>query len=217
MVYLRKFFGVLVVIAVLVFSLQATSFAATKDTTKRMEQNSGTTENQTHKPSFLVKPGMKSESVKIVQKLLLELGYPVGQIDGICGPGTADAIKQFQMTHDLIPDGIVGEVTLAYLHRAEPIANRNMRAISMVASAYSAYDPGNSHYTATGSFLRKGLVAVDPKVIPLGTRLYIPGYGNAIADDIGGAIKGNRIDLAFDSHGEAIQFGRQNITIYIID
>lgn len=214
---MRKFFGVLVAIAVIVFSLQATSFAVAKDTTKRMEQNIGTMENHTPRHTFLVKQGMKGENVKIVQKLLLELGYPVGEIDGVCGPGTDDAIKQFQMTHDLIPDGIVGEVTLSYLHRAEPITNRNMRAISMRASAYSAFDPGNSSYTATGSYLRKGLVAVDPRVIPLGTRLYIPGYGNAIADDIGGAIKGNRIDLAFDSHGEAIQFGRQNITVYIID
>ena len=59
-------------------------------------------------------------------------------------------------------------------------------------------------------------MAVDPHVIPLGTRLYIPGYGFAIADDTGGAIKGHVIDLAFDSHQEAINFGVRHITVYIL-
>ena len=54
-------------------------------------------------------------------------------------------------------------------------------------------------------------------MIPLGTRVYIPGYGEAIADDTGGAIVGNRIDIAFDSHEEAIYFGRQQLEIYIIE
>ena len=87
----------------------------------------------------------------------------------------------------------------------------------MNASASSAYDSGNSQYTSNGSFLRKGLVAVDPAYIPLGTRLYIPGYGYAIADDVGGSIKGNRIDLAFDSHSEALAFGRRNVVVYIVN
>lgn len=167
--------------------------------------------------TFLVKPGMRGENVRIVQTLLIEIGYPVGAVDGVFGARTAEAVKQFQMMNGLIADGNVGAVTLAYLKRAEPIANRNMRAIFMNASGYSAYDPGNSSYTATGSLLQKGLVAVDPNVIPLGTKLYIPGYGNAIAADVGGSIIGNRIDLAFDSHGEALQFGRRDITVYIID
>lgn len=89
--------------------------------------------------------------------------------------------------------------------------------MTMNASAYSAYDPGNSHYTFGGTYLRKGIIAVDPTVIPLGTRVYIPGYGYAIADDIGGAIKGNRIDMAFETHREAMQFGRQQVTVYIVD
>ena len=76
--------------------------------------------------------------------------------------------------------------------------------------------PGNGKYTATGSRLRKGLVSVDPKLIPLGTRLYIEGYGYAVADDVGGAIKGHRIDLAFDSRAEALQFGRQSVKVYIL-
>jgi 3D (Asp-Asp-Asp) domain-containing protein len=57
-------------------------------------------------------------------------------------------------------------------------------------------------------------VAVDPRVIPLGTRLYIPGYGWAIAGDTGGDIVGNRIDLGFDSLRGAMEFGRRDITVY---
>jgi 3D (Asp-Asp-Asp) domain-containing protein len=62
----------------------------------------------------------------------------------------------------------------------------------------------------------KGVVAVDPRFIPLGTRLYIENYGYAIAGDTGGAIKGNRIDLAFNSHHEAEAIGRRNVRVMIL-
>ena len=61
----------------------------------------------------------------------------------------------------------------------------------------------------------RGIAAVDPDVIPLGTRLFIPGYGEAIAADTGGAIIGNKIDLVMDSYGEAMEFGRQDVTVYV--
>jgi 3D (Asp-Asp-Asp) domain-containing protein len=87
----------------------------------------------------------------------------------------------------------------------------------MDATAYSAEDPGCGPYTARGSRVAKGLVAVDPGVIPLGTRLYITGYGPAVADDTGGAIHGQVIDLAFNSRSEALQFGRRQVTVYILE
>lgn len=90
-------------------------------------------------------------------------------------------------------------------------------AISMEATAYTKYDAGCTAYTYSGNDLKRGLVAVDPTVIPLGTKLYIPGYGYAIADDIGGAIKGHKIDLSMDTLDEAFTFGRRQITVYIID
>lgn len=68
----------------------------------------------------------------------------------------------------------------------------------MHATSYDATCEGCSTRTATGKTLTKGIVAVDPTVIPLGTKLYIPGYGFAAAEDVGGSIKGNRIDLGFD-------------------
>ncbi len=87
-------------------------------------------------------------------------------------------------------------------------------ALDMVATAYTASCGGCSGMTAIGRPAGHGIVAVDPSVIPLGTRLYIPGYGFAIAGDTGGAIHGNRIDLGFNSYADAMQFGRRAVTVY---
>lgn len=87
-------------------------------------------------------------------------------------------------------------------------------ALSMIATAYTAQCGGCSGYTATGQHAGHGIVAVDPRVIPLGTHLFIPGYGVAIAGDTGGAIVGNRIDLGFNSLSDAMEFGRREVTVY---
>ena len=89
-------------------------------------------------------------------------------------------------------------------------------ALSMMATAYTAECAGCSGYTAIGPRAGHGIVAVDPRVIPLGTRLYIPGYGPAIAGDTGGAIVGRRIDLGFDSLGDAMAFGRRAVKVYTL-
>lgn len=167
-----------------------------------------------------IKFGMRGDNVQMLQKLLSEKGFYVGEVDGVFGNLTLSGVKEFQTSSGLTVDGIASKETLLHLGRASSMEfnpSRSSRSMVMNASAYSAYDPGNGHYTSRGSFLHKGLVAVDPNVIPLGTRLYVSGYGYAIADDIGGAIKGNKIDLAYDSHSEAIQFGRRNVTVYILD
>lgn len=70
--------------------------------------------------------------------------------------------------------------------------------------------------TATGTWPKRGTLAVDPRVIPFGTRIYIPGYGVGVAEDTGGAVKGNVIDLFFETREEAIQWGRRNVTVYIL-
>lgn len=72
-------------------------------------------------------------------------------------------------------------------------------------------------YTASGTYVNYGTVAVDPRVIPMGTRMYIPGYGEAIARDTGGAIVGNKIDVWFPSLGQCYQWGYRTVTITIID
>ncbi len=108
---------------------------------------------------------------------------------------------------------------------------RYRKAITMNASAYdSSYastgkSPGHKYYgiTASGTKARPGVVAVDPRIIPLGTKLYIESldgtkdYGFAVAEDTGGAIKGNKIDLYFNTNSECINFGRRNVKVYILE
>jgi 3D (Asp-Asp-Asp) domain-containing protein/uncharacterized protein YabE (DUF348 family) len=89
-------------------------------------------------------------------------------------------------------------------------------AITMVATAYTANCSGCSGMTASGRHAGHGIVAVDPQVIPLGSHLYIPGYGHAVAGDTGGAIRGKRVDLGFNSDADAMQFGRRPVTVYVL-
>ena len=70
--------------------------------------------------------------------------------------------------------------------------------LRVFATSYDKNCSGCNERTASGLPTGFGVVAVDPKVIPLGTKLYIPGYGVAVAGDTGGAIKGAKIDLGFD-------------------
>ena len=95
--------------------------------------------------------------------------------------------------------------------------SRGGRSLTMIATAYAAFTGGAGNRTATGTGVYRGIVAVDPRVIPLGTRLYIDGYGEAVAADTGGAIKGNRIDLGFASAGEANQWGRRTVNVRVLD
>lgn len=85
-----------------------------------------------------------------------------------------------------------------------------VRTMRMEATAYCLTTP-----TATGTIPAVGTVAVDPEVIPLYTKLYVVGYGDAVALDTGGDIKGNRIDLWFATEQEAISFGRRMVTVII--
>ena len=90
---------------------------------------------------------------------------------------------------------------------------------SMTATAYTAGYGGADYYTATGTSVRVGTVAVDKRVIPLGTKLYIVTndgivYGTAVAEDTG--VKGDKIDLYFDTYQQCINFGRRGCTVYIL-
>lgn len=96
-------------------------------------------------------------------------------------------------------------------------AMRYTSVMVMEASAYLPTDGGGAGITATGIPARHGVVAVDPDVIPLGTRVYIPGYGIAIAADTGGMIEGDMIDLCMEDYDDAIRFGRRDIDVYILD
>ena len=90
------------------------------------------------------------------------------------------------------------------------------------ATAYNHNDAGCDMWTATGTRVRWGTVAVDPRIIPYGTQMYIVDssgayiYGLATAEDCGGGIKGERIDLYMPTMAECFQFGRRDCTIYFL-
>lgn len=94
------------------------------------------------------------------------------------------------------------------------------KKLSVEATAYSC--EGYEGITATGTVARYGAIAVDPTVIPYGTRMYIVSddgayiYGYATAEDCGGGIKGNKIDLYFNTVAECWEFGRRSCTVYIL-
>lgn len=99
--------------------------------------------------------------------------------------------------------------------------NKSSKEITVKATAYTASCEGCSGTTATGINLKanpdKKVIAVDPSVIPLGSKVYVEGYGEAIAGDTGGAIKGNRIDVFIPSHQDAVEFGVKQLKVTIID
>jgi uncharacterized protein YabE (DUF348 family) len=108
---------------------------------------------------------------------------------------------------------------------------RYSKVLNMKATAYTSSfeDTGKTPdhpafgITYTGMRAREGMIAVDPKVIPLWTKVYVevpgpaPDYGFAIAADIGSAIKGNLIDLYFDSPSEVKKWGKRNVRVYILN
>ncbi|MCH5188528.1 MAG: G5 domain-containing protein [Oscillospiraceae bacterium] len=111
---------------------------------------------------------------------------------------------------------------------AVDVNNQNFQYKYVLECTATAYDPspeengGYGGMSATGVPLQKGVIAVDPKVIPLGSRVYIEAldgswsYGYAVAADTGGAIKGNRVDLLFMTKGECYEFGRRKCRVYVL-
>ncbi|MEK4404193.1 MULTISPECIES: 3D domain-containing protein [Sporosarcina] len=95
------------------------------------------------------------------------------------------------------------------------------KEFTVSATAYTAYCNGCSGITKTGINLRENsdlkVIAVDPNVIKLGTKVHVEGYGYAIAGDTGGAIKGNKIDVFIPTKSEAYKWGRKNVKITIVE
>ncbi|MBI3970118.1 MAG: DUF348 domain-containing protein [Chloroflexi bacterium] len=134
----------------------------------------------------------------------------------VAGPAVVPAVSL--ITQPLAPAATVGVAGV-------PDPSSVRRVLLMEATAYdpgpasTGKRPGDPAYGITASGMRAGygVVAVDPRVIPFHTRLYIPGYGYAVAGDTGGAIIGNRIDLGYATYWEAIQWGRKLVPVYILN
>jgi len=107
-----------------------------------------------------------------------------------------------------VPATTVPETFSPEAPREAPAADEGPRTLTVSTIGYSL--PGR---TASGLPVGRGIVAVDPSVIPLGTRLYVPGYGEAVAADTGSAIRGNVIDLWFATTAEAYAWGRRTVVV----
>lgn len=90
------------------------------------------------------------------------------------------------------------------------------------ATAYTHTDEGCDEYTANGNRVKVGVVAVDPRIVPYGTRMFIVSedgtyiYGLATAEDCGGGIKNKRLDLYMETTAECFEFGRRDVTVYFL-
>ncbi|MED4284535.1 3D domain-containing protein [Priestia megaterium] len=105
--------------------------------------------------------------------------------------------------------------------KAAPAKSSNVvKEFKVTATAYTANCKGCSGKTAIGIDLKKNpnqkVISVDPNVIKLGSKVYVEGYGTAIAADTGGAIKGNKIDVLLPSQKEALKWGRKTVKVQIL-
>lgn len=182
--------------------------------------------------------GKKIETVKIVKKNGKEisrevlsteiLSEPQSEII-VCGTKQKEAVTAKKKS---VAKGNSGFKTASSEASAAIVSSNSKgfsysKVINVTATAYDPSPSSNAGYskTAYGLTPQYGVVAVDPSVIPLGTRLYIESsdggaswvYGYCIAGDTGGAIKGNKVDLCFNTKAECRAFGRKSATVYILN
>ena len=164
---------------------------------------------QIRKTANVVYVNSQQTSHTVIKEKVVQ--QPVNQIIAV-GTGEQETAATGLPT---IGDGVIvtadGEV-LTYTKKAQ-----------FTATAYTKTDAGCNDITATGTTVRVGTVAVDPEVIPYGTRMFIVTndgsyiYGIGTAEDCGGAIKGKRLDLYFETDAECWAFGVKGCTVYFLD
>lgn len=160
-----------------------------------------------------LKPGVVKESRAGVRGQK-QISYQVRYEDGVeVGRKVVSALVVTKPVSRVVQIGSRGKYTSRGAYKTE-------RVVRMSASAYDpgpkSCGPKSNGKTCIGLNAGYGVVAVDPKVIPLGSKLYIEGYGFAVAGDTGGAIKGQRIDLGFGTYREAIRFGRKSVRVHTL-
>ena len=163
---------------------------------------------QTQYEATVVYVNAQEQSRTVVNETVLQ---PV--VNKVVAVGTGENVGG-KNTQPIIGNGVIvlptGEV-LTYSHKDQ-----------FEATAYSHTNEGCNMITATGTTVRVGTVAVDPTVIPYGTRMFIVSndgsyvYGIGTAEDCGGAIKGNRLDLYYPTDAECFAFGRRGCTVYFL-
>lgn len=163
---------------------------------------------------------VRTKNGKIVSKKLLDENVIAEALDKVVLVGMSDGANYYQN------DGVNNAQNYQNgNYSASNYNSNNYNGVNYVANNYkpagksftmqaTAYTGGG--ITASGRAAQYGVVAVDPSVIPLGTKLYIEGYGTAIAGDTGSAVKGNIVDLYLDNYNDAINFGRRDVNVTIL-
>ncbi|MCM3711384.1 3D domain-containing protein [Sporosarcina luteola] len=130
-----------------------------------------------------------------------------------------ETVKVASVTQESIPENAQRKPAFNESISSPPASSGTEMIVT--ATAYTAYCPGCSGTTAYGIDLRanpdKKVIAVDPSIIPLGTKVWVEGYGEAIAGDVGSAIKGHKIDVFIPSYDSAMQWGVKKVKIKIIN
>ncbi len=176
------------------------------------------TDNLKPNESQLIQEGAPGQMVVRRAKITRD-GEPAGDLlveTRVLKPATDQVTEQGRERLVMMEDGTLRRYTAVH---------------TMTATAYDAgfqstgKNPGDPYYgiTRSGTRVRPGVVAVDPRVIPLGSTLYVESqgrsasYGISHAEDTGGAIKGDRIDLYYESRSDALRFGRQPVKVYVLE
>lgn len=171
---------------------------------------------------------LNSDIIHVGDVLALH-GEPVKEIAS--ADETADVAEPAQAEQETQPvqeEAQAQEETAAAQQETAPVQEKTEteqkaegKTISVTATAYTADCAGCSGITATGVNLKNDrnakVIAVDPSVIPLGSKVYVEGYGYATAADTGGAIKGNKIDIHVPSTQEALNWGNRTVNVTIVD
>lgn len=150
--------------------------------------------------------------IRVVQKgengLLIQT-YLVRYEDGV--------EKDRQVIASIVGKEPVPEITALGTGATKMVVSRSVintrEVLSVMATAYT--HTGNR--TFTGKYPQVGTIAVDPRVIPLGSRLWVEGYGYGVAQDTGSSIKGKRVDLFMESGLECRLWGRRQVRVYILE
>lgn len=171
---------------------------------------------ETPKGGHELRQGDRGMRVAHLQNLLTLHGFAPGAMDGIYGSGTAEKVRDFQRFCGMEPTGTVNEAVWEKLRSAPVFQGRYKKVMRMQSTAYTPYDGGGSGRTASGNVAGKGHAAVDPNVIPMGSLLFIEGYGYALADDIGGGINGQIVDVGVDDLDQAYRWGNRRVNVYLV-
>ena len=198
-----------------------------KNTSETVTLTEATPYPKTEKPNASLSRGVR-KTIQKGKKGESEITYKISYADGV--ETGREVLSEKVITpakEEIVEVGTkkanIDDYTIAYngtVTTARSGALSYSRAVTCNATAYDAASCGKLPHqaiTASGMLAQRGVIAVDPTFIPLGTRVYVEGYGYAIAADTGGAIKGNIIDLFMDSTAEALQWGRRNVKVYILN